>query len=153
MVLGDPSRLQHPCPEFEPQQTVTIKTNHPDFPTQRAKILTVPTSPNEPHTIQLPSTGHITEVKPSDLTPLPTDHQVNTILKLPWIQPNTKVTILLPSKTKTPKQGWLIKSNTGTWSFQPGCKDPKNNKHPTIQLPNFKETALDLFHAKQLVKG
>jgi dUTPase len=125
--------------------TSSPSDNNNDATIQHATILSVPLSDSLPYTIQLQN-GQIREEYVSALSPHnpAATMQSSTSNPISWITHGSKVTIFLTNKMTSPKQGYLIQSNTNQWSFLPGRAHIRNNRNTPIPLPNFEQLAPSL---------
>ena len=96
--------------------------------------------------VHITTTGNIqdfpaSEIMDHDPTITPTNDD-NTIPfpLLPWIKNNAKVTLYLPNRMTTPKQGFLH-LNDDEWIFQPGQKPgnkaTRSNSLTSRKFPNL----------------
>ena len=144
----------HRPPSHEENTKVYVKV---DDQIVEAKILSVPVDEgDENFVVHITTTGDIqefpaSEIMDHDLTIAPTDAD-NAIPfpLLPWIKHNSKVTLYLPNRMTTPKQGFLHLKDE-EWIFQPGRKP--GNKATPIELPDFKEIAQSMINNKKLFNG
>jgi len=148
-------------PAYDLQQSVFLSPTHPDHPSAASTIINIPFSHTSPYSVQITSTKDIVEVMVSDIVPhdptaiLP--DTTNPVLLHPWIQDNSKATLLIPSSMTKPKQGFLLHQPDGEWAFHPGrtqkSKSTRNNPTKLIPLPNFLADAASLCANKCLVQG
>jgi len=118
------SSVQDMPPAYDLQQSIFLSPTHPDHPSAASTIINIPFSHTSPYSIQITSTKDIVEVMVSDIVPhdpttIPPD-TTNPVLLHPWIQDNSKATLLIPSSMTKPKQGFLLHQPDGEWTFHPG---------------------------------
>ena len=138
-------------PQFDVQQNITI-INHPDptINTKAATIIKTPTKTDPTYSALLQDTS-IVDLTADQIRPITVKKEINPILTIPWIQHNSKVTILMDGEI-TPQQGYLCTSDN-KWFFLRGRKHPTDSKSTPQELPHFESTVKTLIASKSLRQG
>ena len=146
----------HRPPTHEENMKVYVNVNDQIL---EAKILSVPVDEgDENFVVHITTTGDIKEFPTSEImdhdptiTPTDADNAIPFPL-LPWIKYNAKVlTLYLPNRMTTPKQGFFLHLQDEEWIFQPGQKP--GNRATLLELPDFKEIAQSMVNNKKLFNG
>jgi deoxyuridine 5'-triphosphate nucleotidohydrolase len=143
----------HRPPEHDTNKIVFYQDESQQF--IQCKVIEHPYDETEPYTLQEVETSNIIQLLSCDIlesnpteTIVPTE--VDRLTNIPWINHNSKVTILLQQYNFQPKQGYLQYDNTTqVWSFLPGRK--KSN--PQVILNNFNMNAESMIQNKKLFQG
>ena len=155
MTINTQSSIEniHTSPSHETNSIVYYKTSDEIY--HAATVLNQPfDEDDQPYTIQLRHTGNILEImgdeiydhNPNDT--VPPDTNINPML--PWLQHNSKVTLILPVLGSTPKQGYLQRSDADNeWYFLPG----RTKRHTPIHLSNFQTKAMSMYENKKIFQG
>lgn len=153
----------HKPPTHEENSKVYYKTSLTPDTYEKATILSIPIDDDEePYTVQNTTSGEILQLLSEELLDhdpsIPpsnanaSNQQNSPFPNFPWITPNAKRTLYLPTTMKKPKQGFMqYDATTSTWSFKPG--HAIHNKNNPIALPNFPEIVKSMIENKKLFKG
>ena len=132
--------VQDMPPAYDLQQSLFLSPTYPDHPSAASTIINIPFSHTSPYSVQITSTKDLVEVMVSSIVPhapttIPPD-TTNPVLLHPWIQDNSKATLLIPSSMTKPKQGFLLHQPDGEWTFHPG-RTQKVNLPEIIQQNSY----------------
>ena len=131
--LFQDSSVQDMPPAYDLLQSVFLSPTHPDHPSAASTIINILFSHTSPYSVQITSTKDIVEVMVSDIVPhdpttIPPD-TTNLVLLHPWIQDNSKATLLIPSS--------MTKLNQGLSSINPTENGPSTQA--TLKKVNLPE--------------
>jgi len=155
LLAPDDTTLRPPTFDINTPVYVQSPTTH-EF--HDATIIDIPLGGSHMFTVHYKDTDDIEQVHRDcihDLcpnTPAAPSWQPSPFPSAPWItHTSTKVTMFLPSKMSSPKQGYLLQDSSGQWAFVPGRKTSSRNKG--ISLPNFPSTFNDYIADQHLFPG
>ena len=143
----------HTAPSHETQANVYFKDTDGNY--HPANIVSQPFDENvDPYIIQIQKSGNIIHAMSTELhqnnPEQPISEDTTPSHMLPWLQNDSKITLLLPQFNAKPKQGFLLQSDADNeWYFVPG----RSKRHPPIHLSQFITKALSMYHNKKLFRG
>lgn len=160
-IQKQPQQQSTTPPTHETNSKVYFKVSSSPDVYDKGTVLSIPVDDDEePYTIQNCTTGEITQLLSEELLDHdPTNNPSNTIPDLispfpnfPWILPEAKTMLYLPTIMKKPKQGFIQYDTTNdTWNFKPGRSI--TSKNDPIPLPNFSVLVESMIENKKLFKG
>ena len=155
LLAPDDNALRPPTFDINTSVYVQSPTTH-EF--HDATIIDIPLGGSHMFTVHYTDTEDIEQVHRdcihdlSPESPAAPSWQTSPFPSVPWItHTSTKVTMFLPNKMTSPKQGYLLQDSSGQWAFVPGRKT--SSRHKGIPLPSFSSTLQSFIADKQLFPG
>jgi hypothetical protein len=141
---------------FQIEDVCLINESFPDstFHNSHVIITHTPTNISPSYTVFHTESNSLLEIDPKHITKpdIKIEHSVNEFLTLPWIQNESKATMIIDGHWKLPKQGFLLFQNE-QWSFLPGRSPKPSSRTPAIPLPDFSSQATNLLRQGCLAEG